>query len=80
MSDYARYDRHLLGIFTIAQTMPGNSFEYAFNASGQSGTFWYHSDYMTQSCDGLRGPLVIYDPYVQSRTSIFAVYLTCEPL
>ena len=26
------------------------------------GTFWYHSHYMTQYCDGLRGPLVIYDP------------------
>ena len=32
-----------------------------------AGTFWYHSHYMTQYCDGLRGPLVIYDtedPYL----------------
>ena len=26
------------------------------------GTFWYHSHFKTQYCDGLRGPLVIYDP------------------
>jgi FtsP/CotA-like multicopper oxidase with cupredoxin domain len=25
------------------------------------GTFWYHSHYKAQTCDGLRGPLVIYD-------------------
>ena len=26
------------------------------------GTFWYHSHLSTQYCDGLRGPMVIYDP------------------
>lgn len=26
------------------------------------GTFWYHSHYKAQYCDGVRGPLVIYDP------------------
>lgn len=26
------------------------------------GTFWYHSHYQAQYCDGLRGPFVIYDP------------------
>lgn len=26
------------------------------------GTFWYHSHISTQYCDGLRGPLIIYDP------------------
>ena len=25
------------------------------------GTFWYHSHYQAQYCDGLRGALVIYD-------------------
>jgi hypothetical protein len=25
------------------------------------GTYWYHSHYKAQYCDGLRGPLVIYD-------------------
>ena len=32
-----------------------------FNVT-QTGTYWYHSHYSTQYCDGLRGPLVIYDP------------------
>ena len=26
------------------------------------GTFWYHSHFKAQYCDGVRGPLVIYDP------------------
>ncbi|KAG2359508.1 phenoloxidase [Suillus spraguei] len=38
---------------------PNHSFLHSFSAQGQAGTFWYHSHY---SCDGLRGPLVIYDP------------------
>ncbi|KAF8551543.1 laccase [Imleria badia] len=33
-----------------------------FNATGQTGTFWYHSHYGSQACEGARGPLVIYDP------------------
>lgn len=41
---------------------PGDSFLYDFKAPGQAGTFWYHSHLSTQYCDGLRGPLVIYDP------------------
>ncbi|KAJ7100871.1 laccase 3 [Mycena belliarum] len=36
-----------------------NSFLYDFVPSG---TFWYHSHLSLQSCDGLRGPLIIYDP------------------
>ncbi|KAE9398736.1 laccase [Gymnopus androsaceus JB14] len=39
-----------------------NSFLYDFNVPGQAGTFWYHSHLSTQYCDGLRGPLVVYDP------------------
>ena len=27
------------------------------------GTYWYHSHLSTQYCDGLRGPLVVYDPH-----------------
>jgi iron transport multicopper oxidase len=42
--------------------MPDNSFEYRFSVPDQAGTFWYHSHYSTQYCDGLRGPLVVYDP------------------
>jgi iron transport multicopper oxidase len=41
---------------------PGDSFLYDFQATNQAGTFWYHSHLSTQYCDGLRGPLVIYDP------------------
>ncbi|KAG9308058.1 laccase [Chiua virens] len=40
----------------------GDSFRYRFNAENQTGTYWYHSHQKTQYCDGLRGPLVIYDP------------------
>ncbi|KAJ6553014.1 laccase lcc5 [Mycena capillaripes] len=39
----------------------GNSFLYDFTVN-QAGTFWYHSHLSTQYCDGLRGPLVVYDP------------------
>ncbi|KAG8221176.1 laccase [Butyriboletus roseoflavus] len=38
------------------------AFTAQFTPVGQSGTYWYHSHYSTQYCDGLRGPLVIYDP------------------
>lgn len=41
---------------------PGGSFVHRFSTLGQTGTYWYHSHYSTQYCDGLRGPLVIYDP------------------
>ncbi|OAX41113.1 laccase [Rhizopogon vinicolor AM-OR11-026] len=36
-----------------------NSFVHTFSVPNQAGTYWYHSHY---SCDGLKGPLVIYDP------------------
>ncbi|KAJ7114365.1 laccase [Mycena epipterygia] len=39
-----------------------NSFLYTFPTNDQAGTFWYHSHLATQYCDGLRGPLVVYDP------------------
>lgn len=38
------------------------AFEYQINLTNQTGTYWYHSHYSTQYCDGLRGPLIIYDP------------------
>ncbi|EIM87797.1 laccase T2 copper depleted [Stereum hirsutum FP-91666 SS1] len=41
---------------------PNNSFTYDFSVPDQAGTFWYHSHLSTQYCDGLRGPMVIYDP------------------
>lgn len=47
---------------TQCPIVPGDSFLYQFNTQNQSGTFWYHSHYNLQYCDGLRGPIVIYDP------------------
>ncbi|KAJ8592036.1 laccase [Rhizopogon salebrosus TDB-379] len=41
---------------------PDHSFLHTFSAPGQAGTYWYHSHYSVQYCDGLRGALVIYDP------------------
>ncbi|KAJ7509112.1 laccase [Mycena galericulata] len=42
---------------------PGESFQYTVETGSQTGTYWYHSHITTQYCDGLRGPLVIYDPH-----------------
>jgi iron transport multicopper oxidase len=41
---------------------PNHQFLYLWFANKQTGTYWYHSHYATQYCDGVRGPLVIYDP------------------
>ncbi|KAG5641679.1 hypothetical protein DXG03_004443 [Asterophora parasitica] len=40
---------------------PRNSFLYEFTANDQAGTYWYHSHFAAQYCDGLRGPFVVYD-------------------
>ncbi|KAF8351841.1 Cu-oxidase-domain-containing protein [Amanita rubescens] len=40
----------------------GDRFLYNFNVGEQTGTYWYHSHVSTQYCDGLLGPLIIYDP------------------
>ncbi|TFL05395.1 laccase [Pterulicium gracile] len=39
-----------------------HSFMYEFPVPDQAGTFWYHSHFSTQLCDGLRGPFIVYDP------------------
>nr|ALF95044.1 laccase [Crustodontia chrysocreas] len=46
----------------------GQSFEYQFQDPDQAGTFWYHSHLSTQYCDGLRGPMVVYDPHDPYQT------------
>ncbi|TFK22714.1 laccase 3 precursor [Coprinopsis marcescibilis] len=46
---------------------PGHSFLYKFRAKNQAGTFWYHSHYLSQYCDGLRGAMVVYDPFDPHR-------------
>ncbi|KIL58885.1 multicopper oxidase [Amanita muscaria Koide BX008] len=47
---------------TQCPIIPGDSFLYQFTVPNQAGTFWYHSHHLVQYCDGLRGPLVVYDP------------------
>ncbi|TFK45801.1 laccase [Heliocybe sulcata] len=51
-----------VAMVTQCPVVPGGSFLYDFTPAGQTGTYWYHSHFGTQYCDGLRGPLVIYDP------------------
>jgi len=41
---------------------PNTSFNYTFDIPEQAGTFWYHSHYANQYCDGLRGAFVVRDP------------------
>ncbi|KAL0575051.1 hypothetical protein V5O48_006924 [Marasmius crinis-equi] len=41
---------------------PGHSFKYEIDTDDQWGTFWYHSHFSTQYCDGLRGVMVVYNP------------------
>ncbi|KZS86599.1 laccase [Sistotremastrum niveocremeum HHB9708] len=57
------------GVAMVSQCpiAPGHSFTYRFGGGGQAGSFWYHSHLSTQYCDGLRGPLVIYDPFDPQR-------------
>ncbi|KAI0294023.1 laccase C [Multifurca ochricompacta] len=47
---------------TQCPIVPDNSFLYKFQALEQAGTYWYHSHFQNQYCDGLRGALVVYDP------------------
>ncbi|KIO00644.1 laccase [Pisolithus tinctorius Marx 270] len=47
---------------TQCPIQPNGSFLYRFTVPDQAGTYWYHSHLSAQYCDGLRGPLVIYDP------------------
>ncbi|KAN0113960.1 laccase [Russula decolorans] len=47
---------------TQCPIIPNESFTYDFSVPDQAGTFWYHSHYKVQYCDGLRGVLIIDDP------------------
>ncbi|KAH9963470.1 Cupredoxin, partial [Lactifluus volemus] len=47
---------------TQCPIVPNESFVYKFNAFQQAGTFWYHSHFKNQYCDGLRGAFIISDP------------------
>jgi iron transport multicopper oxidase len=41
---------------------PNSTYTYSFKVP-DSGTYWYHSHFSTQYLDGLRGVIVVYDPY-----------------
>ncbi|KAH6897935.1 laccase 10 [Coprinopsis sp. MPI-PUGE-AT-0042] len=49
------------GVTQCPISQQGEHFTYSFNAGKEAGTYWYHSHFGTQYCDGLRGPMVIYD-------------------
>ncbi|KAI0258277.1 laccase [Gloeopeniophorella convolvens] len=61
---FQQHTNYVDGVVSVTQCpiIPINSFLYDFKAIGQAGTYWYHSHYRNQYCDGLRGALVIYDP------------------
>ncbi|KAF8505410.1 laccase [Russula emetica] len=47
---------------TQCPIIPGDVFRYQFNVPNQTGTYWYHSHFLNQYCDGLRGAFVVRDP------------------
>ncbi|CAG8466167.1 7875_t:CDS:2 [Funneliformis mosseae] len=55
------------------------SLVYDFSTYGQSGTYWWHSHYLTQYVDGLRGTLIIHDPddpYLKSYDEEYVITLS----
>ncbi|KZT40882.1 laccase [Sistotremastrum suecicum HHB10207 ss-3] len=62
MNQYLTNAEDGVGWVTQCPIVPGLFYSYMFPTNGQTGTYWYHSHVSTQYCDGLRGPLVIYDP------------------
>nr|AUK50745.1 laccase 2 [Peniophora sp. CBMAI 1063] len=61
---FQNHTNEMDGVDSVTQCpiIPGNSFLYNFSVPDQAGTYWYHSHYHDQYCDGVRGALVIYDP------------------
>ncbi|KAG9308046.1 laccase C [Chiua virens] len=61
---YQRHSNAFDGTAFVTQCpiVSGALFPYQFDVPDQAGTFWYHSHFNLQYCDGLRGPIVIYDP------------------
>jgi iron transport multicopper oxidase len=48
---------------TACPIAPGASYTYTIPLiNDQTGTYWYHSQLSVQYVDGLRGPLIVYDP------------------
>nr|VWO96452.1 Laccase-2 (EC (Benzenediol:oxygen oxidoreductase 2) (Diphenol oxidase 2) (Urishiol oxidase 2) [Ganoderma boninense] len=64
---FQRHSAYADGLAFVNQCpiAPNDTFLYDFTPVGQTGTapsYVRITHYMTQYCDGLRGPLVIYDP------------------
>lgn len=59
---YGTGDMDGAAMVTQCPIASGNSFMYDFTPLNQTGSYWYHSHYQLQYCEGLRGALVIYDP------------------
>ncbi|KAH9963968.1 laccase [Lactifluus volemus] len=61
---FQRHTNYVDGPSFVTQCplIPDESFLYGFQALDQSGTYWYHSHFRNQYCDGLRGALIIDDP------------------
>ncbi|KAI0246641.1 laccase T2 copper depleted [Lactifluus subvellereus] len=61
---FQKHTNYADGAASVTQCpiIPKESFLYEFNGFEQTGTYWYHSHFKAQYCDGLRGPMVIYDP------------------
>ncbi|PKB94472.1 Cupredoxin, partial [Rhizophagus irregularis] len=55
------------------------SFIYNFTTGDQHGTFWYHSHFMAQYADGLRGALIVHvpdDPYLKEYDYEYVITLS----
>ncbi|KAJ7464445.1 Cu-oxidase-domain-containing protein [Mycena latifolia] len=48
---------------TTCPVGPNASYTYVLPLGEQTGSYWYHSQLSMQYADGLRGPLIIYDPH-----------------
>ncbi|KAI0246644.1 laccase 2 precursor [Lactifluus subvellereus] len=59
-----KHGNYVDGVSFVTQCpiIPKEAYRYRVFTGNKGGTFWYHSHFKTQYCDGLRGPLVIYDP------------------
>ncbi|KAF8890675.1 Cu-oxidase-domain-containing protein [Infundibulicybe gibba] len=66
-SSAARTLRRGTPFVTTCPIAPGASYTYDMPLGDQTGTFWYHSQLSVQYVDGLRGPLIIYDPLDPNR-------------
>ncbi|KAL0569009.1 laccase, multicopper oxidase, benzenediol:oxygen oxidorectuctase [Marasmius crinis-equi] len=58
---------------------PGNTFHYAFDTAGQTGSYWYHSHLSTQYCDGLRGAFIVYGNVAFHARSALEAYVDVDP-